>query len=248
MHVLEVQQLTVAFGGLTVLSDIEFSVPEGERLVLFGPNGAGKTTLFNTISGFVTPRNGAIRLFGGDIATRSVSQRVGLGLGRTFQITTLFPELTVLESAMLALQAQRPSRFGMFKPLLGYEACLTDAMVMLERWGIAHRASTLTRQLSYGEQRQVELVLAMARRPKVLLLDEPAAGLSIAETEVVETMIEQMPRDITILLIEHDIDMAMRLADRVLVLQNGRHVTSGTPQEVHSNPAVAKIYFGEQNG
>ncbi|GMO93314.1 ABC transporter ATP-binding protein [Bradyrhizobium sp. TM239] len=248
MNVLEVRNLTVTFGGIAVLSDLSLAVAKGERLVLFGPNGAGKTTLFNAISGAITPAGGSISVFGCDVASMSISRRVGLGLGRTFQITTLFPDLTVLESTMLALQAGARSRFGMFKPLLAYESCRDEAMEMLNQWGVGGRAASLTKQLSYGEQRQVELVLALARHPKLLLLDEPAAGLSIAETEIVERMISKMQRDVTILLIEHDIDLAMRLADRVTVLQNGRHVKSGSPTEIHSDPEIAKIYFGDQHG
>lgn len=248
MNALDIRNLTVAFGGLTVIRDLSFSVASGERLVLFGPNGAGKTTLFNAISGLVARYQGTIQVFGADIGTESVSKRARLGLGRTFQITTLFPDLTVLESAMLALQAAERSRFGMFRPLLSYENCRDSAMDLLGAWGLAGRVHSQTKVLSYGEQRQVELVLALARQPKLLLLDEPAAGLSIAETEIVENMIEKIKRDVTILMIEHDIEMAMRVADRVLVLQNGVYVTSGSPAEVHADPEVVKIYFGDQHG
>jgi branched-chain amino acid transport system ATP-binding protein len=248
MNALDVRNLTVAFGGPTVIRDLSFSVRPGERLVLFGPNGAGKTTLFNVISGLVTRFQGSIAMFGTDVGARNVSKRVALGLGRTFQITTLFPDLTVLESTILALQAGESSRFAMFRPLLSYEGCRDQAMELLSAWGIAGRAQSFTRVLSYGEQRQVELVLALARRPRLLLLDEPAAGLSVSETEIVEEMIEKMERDVTLLMVEHDIEMAMRVADRVLVMQNGAYVTSGTPAEVHADPEVAKIYFGEQHG
>jgi branched-chain amino acid transport system ATP-binding protein len=246
MTALAVHDLSIAFGGLSVISSLSFSVREGERLVLFGPNGAGKTTLFNAISGFCKPARGSIDLFGRDVTALDVAERVGLGLGRTFQVTTLFPELSVLESTMLALQAGAPSRFAMFRSLMSYSDFRAEAMQLLADWGIQGRENILTKNLSYGEQRQVEIVLALARKPKLLLLDEPAAGMSIAETEIIEAMIKGMSRDVTVLLIEHDVEMAMRLADRMIVLHNGRFVASGTPQEIHSDPEIAKIYFGEQ--
>jgi branched-chain amino acid transport system ATP-binding protein len=246
MTALAVRDLSAAFGGLSVISDLSFSVDEGERLVLFGPNGAGKTTLFNAISGFCKSTRGSIELFGKDVTDLGVADRVGLGLGRTFQVTTLFPELSVLESTMLALQASTPSRFAMFRPMMSYSAFRAEAIRLLADWGIRDRENVLTKNLSYGEQRQIEIVLALARKPRLLLLDEPAAGMSIAETEIIETMIKEMSRDVTVLLIEHDVEMAMRLADRMIVLHNGRFVASGSPQEIHSDPEIAKIYFGEQ--
>lgn len=248
MIALDVRNLKVAFGGLEVIRDLSFTVEAGERLVIFGPNGAGKTTLFNVISGIVPRFQGTILMTGIDIAALGVSERVHRGLGRTFQLTTLFPDLTVIESAMLALKAADASRFNMFKPLAAYRERRDQAMQLLSDWGLADRAMAVTKVLSYGEQRQVELVLALARNPKLLLLDEPAAGLSLAETEIVETMIGRMDRRVTVLMIEHDIEMAMRVADRILVLQNGTYVTSGIPSEVHADPEVARIYFGDRHG
>ena len=244
MSALDIRNLTLRFGGLKAIDDLSFSVPVGERLVIFGPNGAGKTTLFNVITGLFAPTEGSVRMFGTDLAGHDVAGRVAMGLGRTFQISTLFPRLTVLESAMLAIQAGRPGRFNMFRPLASSKAIRSRALGLLDEWGVADKANTFTMNLSYGEQRQVELVLALAREPRLLLLDEPAAGLSVAETARVEAMVASFPRDITVVLIEHDVDMALRLADRVLVLQQGALATSGTPDEIRNDPMVAEIYFG----
>ncbi len=248
MNALDIRNLTLRFGGLKAIDQLSFSVPMGERLVIFGPNGAGKTTLFNVITGLFAPTEGTLRMFGQDLSNLSVSQRVAMGLGRTFQITTLFPRLTVLESAMLAIQAGEPGRFNMFRPLVSSRGIRSRALALLDEWGVAAQANTFTNSLSYGEQRQVELVLALARKPRLLLLDEPAAGLSVAETAKVEGMVARFPREITVMLIEHDVEMALRLADRVLVLQQGALATSGTPDEIRNDPMVAEIYFGAEHG
>jgi len=241
---LTVEGLTKDFGGLRVIDDLSFVVEAGERLVLFGPNGAGKTTLFNVITGLLTPSRGRITLFDRALQGLSVRERVGLGLGRTFQITTLFPRMTVLESAMLAVQADQPQRFAVHRSMISYDATRRRALGLLDEWGVAENAQIETRWLSYGEQRQVELVLALARRPRLLLLDEPAAGLSPTETLAVEGMIQRLPRDVTFILVEHDVDMALRLADRVMVLHQGRLVTEGSPDLIRNDPQVAEIYFG----
>ncbi|MBK7813692.1 MAG: ABC transporter ATP-binding protein [Rhodocyclaceae bacterium] len=245
---LAVDHLVVRFGGLDVIDDLSFSVRAGERLVIFGPNGAGKTTLFNVITGQLHPTAGRVSLFGQDITAVSVARRVDLGLGRTFQIATLFPRLTVLESAMLAVQAGAPHRFVMHRAVHSYAGTRRRALELLEAWDLAPRADIETRRLAYGEQRRIELVLALARRPRLLLLDEPAAGLSAEETAAVVAMIREMPRDVTIMLIEHDVDMALQLADRVLVLQHGRLLADGDPTSIRHDPQVAEVYFGAGRG
>lgn len=247
MSALDVRHLTLNFGGLKALNDLSFSVDQGERLVIFGPNGAGKTTLFNVITGLFAPTRGSLQLFGTELGNLGVERRVAMGIGRTFQITTLFPRLSVLESAMLAIQAGEPTKFNMIRPLMSYQAIRRRALDLLEQWDVADKAAIETKSLSYGEQRQIELVLALARKPRLLLLDEPAAGLSVAETNRVEAMIELFPRDMTVMLIEHDVDMALRIADRVLVLQQGALATSGTPDEIRNDPMVAQIYFGAEH-
>ena len=248
MTALVVDHLVVRFGGLDVIDDLSFSVRAGERLVIFGPNGAGKTTLFNVITGQLHPTAGRVSLFGQDITAVSVARRVDLGLGRTFQIATLFPRLTVLESAMLAVQAGAPHRFVMHRAVHSYAGTRRRALELLEAWDLAPRADIETRRLAYGEQRRIELVLALARRPRLLLLDEPAAGLSAEETAAVVAMIREMPRDVTIMLIEHDVDMALQLADRVLVLQHGRLLADGDPTSIRHDPQVAEVYFGAGRG
>ncbi len=244
MTALEVTGLSLQFGGLCALDDLSMAVEAGERLVILGPNGAGKTTLFNVISGMQRPTRGRIALFGQDVTGTSVARRVGLGLGRTFQIATLFPRLTVLESAMLAVQAGEPHRFVMHRAMGAYAGTRRRAIELLAAWQLDAKADQETRHLSYGEQRRVELVLALARRPRLLLLDEPAAGLSGEETAAVEAMVRQLSRDVTVMLIEHDVDMALRLADRVIVLQQGRLLASGEPEDIRRDPRVAEIYFG----
>ena len=277
MTALAVDHLVVRFGGLDVIDDLSFSVRAGERLVIFGPNGAGKTTLFNVITGQLHPTAGRVSLFGQDITAVSVAGRgalgarralhlpapfprrtgrergaragpVDLGLDRTFQIATLFPRLTVLESAMLAVQAGAPHRFVMHRAVHSYAGTRRRALELLEAWDLAPRADIETRRLAYGEQRRIELVLALARRPRLLLLDEPAAGLSAEETAAVVAMIREMPRDVTIMLIEHDVDMALQLADRVLVLQHGRLLADGDPTSIRHDPQVAEVYFGAGRG
>jgi branched-chain amino acid transport system ATP-binding protein len=244
MTALTVDRLTHDFGGLRALDAITLAIESGERRVILGPNGAGKTTLFNLITGLLAPLAGTIRLFDHDITTLAPYRRARLGLGRTFQITTLFPRLTVLESVLLAAQGAHSTRFS-FLPSAKVDRHLRpQAEHLLTEWGLADRHDVPTRELSYGEQRQVELLLALAGRPRALLLDEPTAGLSAGETAAVVTMIERFPREVTVLLIEHDMDVALALADRVTVLHQGRVLAEGTRDEVQRDSRVAEIYLG----
>ena len=244
MTALEVDELSHSFGGLAALADVSLAVAPGERLAIIGPNGAGKTTLFNIVTGILRPSAGRIRLFGRDVTRLPTHRRAQLGLARTFQISTLFPRLTVLDSVLLAVQGLDPARFALHRRRASYGHLLERAELLLADWGLADRARQVTRQLSYGEQRQVELILALAGAPKVLLLDEPTAGLSPAETASVAAMIRRFSRDTTILLIEHDMDVALDLVDRVAVLVQGRVLAEGSKDEIRSNPKVAAIYFG----
>jgi len=244
MTALEVERLSHSFGGLAALRDVNLAVAPGERLAIIGPNGAGKTTLFNIVTGVFRPSSGRIRLLGQDVTRLPPHRRAQLGLARTFQITTLFPKLTVLESVLLAVQGLDPVRFALHRPREHYRHLLERAQSLLAEWGLADRRHAVTGQLSYGEQRQVELILALAGDPKVLLLDEPTAGLSPAETASVAQMVRRFSRDTTILLIEHDMDVALELVDRVTVLFQGRVLAEGSKDEIRSNPDVAAIYFG----
>jgi branched-chain amino acid transport system ATP-binding protein len=244
MIALRVEGLTHLFGGLRALDGVTVQVDVGERRVILGPNGAGKTTLFNLITGLFSPRAGVIRLFEHDLTALPPYRRSRLGLGRTFQITTLFPRLTVLESVLLAVQGADRARFTLVRPRTAYRHLWEQAEQLLAAWGLADQRETPTRELSYGAQRQVELVLALAGRPRVLLLDEPTAGLSAAETAAVVAMIERFPRDVTVLLIEHDMDVALALAERITVLHQGRVLAEGTRDEMRADLRVKEIYLG----
>ena len=244
MTALGVERLRLDFGGLRAVDDVSLAVDVGERRVILGPNGAGKTTLFNLITGLLAPLSGAIRLFADDITALAPYRRVRLGLGRTFQITTLFPRLTVLDSVLLAVQGADSARFSLLRPRDTYRHLGRRADDLLTEWDLEHRRHATTRELSYGEQRQIELLLALAGRPRVLLLDEPTAGLSAAETADVVAMIERFPREMTVLLIEHDMDVALALADRITVMHEGRVLAEGTRDEIHADPRVTQIYLG----
>jgi branched-chain amino acid transport system ATP-binding protein len=241
---LTVETLSHDFGGLRALDAVGFAVAEGERLGILGPNGAGKTTLFNLITGLLRPTAGRITLFGRDVTRLAPHRRARLGLGRTFQVTTLFPRLTVLDSVLLAVQGADRARFTLHRPRAAFRRLFARAERLLETWSLAGRRDVPTRELSYGEQRQLELILALAAGPRVLLLDEPTAGLSPAETVAVAGMIRRFPRDVTILLIEHDMDVALELSERLIVLHYGRIVAAGPRDEIKRDPGVAEIYLG----
>ena len=247
MIALGMNRLTYDFGGLRAVDDVTLAVGGGERRVILGPNGAGKTTLFNLVTGLLSPVAGTIQLFGDDVTTLSPYRRARLGLGRTFQINTLFPRLTVLESVLLAVQGADAARFSLWRPRSVYRHLEQRAQDLLAEWNLADRRDVPTRELSYGEQRQVELLLALAGRPRVLLLDEPTAGLSAVETAAVVGMIQRFPRDVTVLLIEHDMDVALTLAERVTVMHQGRVLADGTRDEVRADARVTEIYLGSDD-
>ena len=244
MSAIAVEALSHDFGGVRALDGVSFDVPEGERLVILGPNGAGKTTLFNLVTGIYTPTAGRITLFGRDVTRLAPHRRARLGLGRTFQVTTLFPRLTVLESVLLAVQGADGARFTLHRRLTRFPRLFARAERLLDEWSLTGRGDVPTRELSYGEQRQLEMLLALAAEPRVLLLDEPTAGLSPAETASVAARIKRFPRDVTILLIEHDMDVALELAERVIVLHFGRVIAAGPRDEIKRDPRVAEIYLG----
>lgn len=246
MNPLVVEGLTKRFGGLLALSGVNLSVEPGERRAIIGPNGAGKTTFFNLITGTLPCSSGRIFLFGRDVTDMPTYHRVRLGLARTFQITTLFPNLSVLDNVLLAVQALDPAQFVLHRSRSAYSRLFTRAHALLEQWGLAEQASMLVRTLSYGQQRQVELLLALAGLPKLLLLDEPTAGLSPAETNTVSSMIKALSRDMAILVIEHDMDVAFELADRITVLHQGRVLAEGISEDIRKNSEVARIYLGVQ--
>ncbi len=246
MTALAVENVFKAFGGVTALAGVSLEISEGERRVLLGPNGAGKTTLFHTISGNVMPSAGRIALFGHDITRLRPDRRARLGLARTFQVTNLFPRLTVLDSVLLALDGAAGRGLQLYQPASRARSARDEAHRLLEQWGLTGTARRIVRNLSYGEQRQLELVLALAGEPKLLLLDEPTAGLSPAETGRVVEMVQQLPRDMTILMIEHDMDVAFELADRIAVMHQGRLIAEGDEAAIRANKQVTEIYLGAE--
>ena len=220
------------------------SLRPGERRALIGPNGAGKTTLFNLISGTLPVSGGAISLFGQDVTRAPAHRRAALGLARTFQITNLFPDLTVRENCLLAVQALSPVKFSMFRPLSAYGALRARAHATLEAVGLDAVADARVNVLSHGEQRQLEIALALAGRPRVLLLDEPTAGLSPAESRLMAQLIAGLDPAITVLMIEHDMDIALELSPQVTVLHYGRVIADGSREEIRADPQVREIYLG----
>ena len=226
------------------MEGVTLSVQAGERRALIGPNGAGKTTLFNLISGTLPLSGGAISLFGQDVTRAPAHRRAALGLARTFQITNLFPDLTVLENCLLAVQALSPVKFSMLRPVSAYGHLRERARAMLEAVGLEAVAAARVNVLSHGEQRQLEIALALAGRPRVLLLDEPTAGLSPAESRLMAALLARLDPAITVLMIEHDMDIALELSPTVTVLHYGRVIADGSRDEIRADPQVREIYLG----
>jgi branched-chain amino acid transport system ATP-binding protein len=241
---IQVGALSKEFGGLRAVDGVTLGVGAGERRALIGPNGAGKTTLFHCIAGTLRPSSGTVRLFGRDVTRLAEHRRTALGMSRTFQISNVFAELTAAENLTLALLGTDRRKWILHRPVAAFAALERRSLEGLERVGLAQRAHRPVRELSYGERRQLELALALNAAPRVLLLDEPCAGLSPAERQRISQMIASLPRAITLVMIEHDMDVALGLADRVTVLHRGRVILEGTPAEVQANPEVREVYFG----
>jgi len=241
---IQVGGLSKDFGGLRAVDGVTLGIGAGERRVLIGPNGAGKTTLFHCIAGTLWPSSGSVSLFGREITRLAEASRTALGLSRTFQISNVFADLRVIENMTLALLGTDRRKWIMHRPIGAFAAVRVQAIEGLARVGLDHRADSPARLLSYGERRQLELALALKSNPRVLLLDEPCAGLSPSERQRISQMIAALPRSITLVMIEHDMDVALGLADRVTVLHRGRVILEGTPDEVQANPEVREVYFG----
>ncbi len=243
--ILQLTSVVMQFGALRAVDVNAMSVAVGERRAVIGPNGAGKTTLFNTITGVLPPTSGKIIFDGHDVTRQAPHRRAKLGIARTFQITNLFPTLSVADNMKLALRGLKARKFSMF----GSSALDTQERNTAERaLGLARlteRQSTIVRDMSYGEQRQLELALALASTPRLLLLDEPAAGLSPAERSMVAEIVRGLPRDITVVLIEHDMDLALGLVDYVTCMYEGRVLVEATPADIRSNTAVQDVYLGK---
>ena len=243
---LRIEKVRKNFGGLWAVDNINLDIDSGERRALIGPNGAGKTTLFNLISGMLTPSSGRVFIFGKDVTDLPPHKRVALGLGRTFQITNLFSKLTVMENLLLSLKSIDRTGQMFLKPLTSYRHLYSRAESIMDQSGMLEKRDMAVRHLSYGEQRLVEVLMALAQNPKLLLLDEFSSGLSLEETNSMTTMLKSLPRDITLLLIEHDMDVAFELAERFTVLHLGQIFAEGDRDEIKKNPQVQEIYFGEE--
>jgi branched-chain amino acid transport system ATP-binding protein len=239
---IEIRELRRAFGGVVALDGVSLKISEGERRAVIGPNGAGKTTLINLLAGEVVPTGGAVRFAGRDITRLRSWQRARLGLAHVYQRTELFSPLSARENATLAVAARRgPYRVFRAPPRSEY----ADADAMLERVGLAGRETVAVHALSHGERRQLELAVALAQNPRVLLLDEPTAGMSPVETVRITELIAALDRALTILIVEHDMDVVFRLADRVTVLHEGRVIADGTAAEVRGDVRVHDVYLGK---
>lgn len=244
MEALRVEGLTKRFGGVQALEEISFSVEQGERLAIIGPNGAGKTTLFNVINGQFPASAGRIFFFGQEITTMPTHDRTSLGLARTFQLTSLFLNLTVLDNIMLALHGTKPSRFQMFRSVHSYQPVLDRADELLGILELREMKDLPVKTLSYGEQRKMEIALSLASDPKMLLLDEPGNGLTTAESAVLIKMIRDFASDLTLLIVAHDMDLVFSVADRIIVLHYGRMIAEGNREVIQADPDVKEIYLG----
>jgi len=244
MDALKVNNVDKNFGGIKALHKLSLTVQEGERRAIIGPNGAGKTTLFNVISGMLKPSSGQIFLFGQDITHYPTHLRAALGLARTFQITNLFGNLSVLEDTILGIQGLLRMKYVFYRRTYSFKTLISHAGFLLREWGLWEKREFLVRNLSHGEQRQLEIILALASQPKVLLLDEPTQGLSMAETTLVISMMERLDRSTTVLFIEHDMDVAFKMADTISVLHYGQILSEGKESDIRGNPKVAEVYLG----
>jgi branched-chain amino acid transport system ATP-binding protein len=244
MSALTVKNLCKAFGGLHVTSSVNLNVEPGERRLIIGPNGAGKTTLFNLITGEIAPDSGSIQLFGHEITKVPSRRRPHLGMARTYQIITLFPQDTIVHNVSLALLGLSPLRWNPFIDMTRQGHIVEDARAALARVGLADIAERPLSQTSYGERRRVEIAMALAQNPKVLLLDEPFAGLSIDERRDVQQCLMAIPRDVTMVMIEHNMDVALEFAEHITLLHFGEVIVEGNRAEVVADPRTREVYLG----
>ncbi|MBC7415453.1 MAG: ABC transporter ATP-binding protein [Herminiimonas sp.] len=240
--------LSRAWGAFKANSDISLSFAPGARHALIGPNGAGKTTFINLLTGGLAPTSGQVFFGDEDITQLAQHQRVKRGITRTFQINTLFPGLTVLQSVLLAIGERRDLQSNWYQTVVQRTDEIEEAMALLARLKLAPDADRITRNLPYGKQRLVEIALALATRPRILLLDEPAAGIPSAESMELFEVIAELPRDVAIVFIEHDMGLVFRFAERITVLVGGKVLTEGTPAEIAADPRVKEVYLGESHG
>jgi branched-chain amino acid transport system ATP-binding protein len=243
---LAVRGLSKRFGGLVATDLVDLDVGEGETLAVIGPNGAGKTTLIGQLSGDIVPDAGTMRFGGEDITTLSAPARSQRGLARSFQITSIFKEFTALDNVALAVQAHAGHSFRFWSPARTERGLRDPALAVLDQVGLGARTAVLAGTLAHGEQRQLEIAMALASRPRLLLLDEPVAGMGIDESQRMVRLLRALRRQHTIVLVEHDMDVVFALADRISVMVYGRVIASGAPETIRANPEVRRAYLGEE--
>ncbi|MDE1180077.1 ABC transporter ATP-binding protein [Paraburkholderia sp.] len=246
MSLLQVDGLVKRYGNFTATDHFSVSVEPGEIHAVIGPNGAGKSTLIGQLAGELIPDNGKIYFAGDDITRLSVEKRARLGLARSYQITSVLPEYTALENVLLAVNAQRGSRFGCWTRLAARHDVLDEALALLEQTGLAGHADACVAEMAHGEHRQLELAMALATHPRLLLLDEPMAGMSQTETVQMTAQLQALKGSHAMLLVEHDMDAVFALADRITVLVYGKALITGSPDEIRANPAVRAAYLGDE--
>ncbi len=243
--VLQTKQLCKKFGGLTATDHVDFTLLEGARHALIGPNGAGKTTFVNQLSGVLLPTSGTVTMNGVDVTGWSVRQRARAGLGRTFQINQLFMDFTPLETIVLAITEREGTGWGVFRPVGSRSEYVDEAVELLKQLNLSDVIHARVGSLPYGKQRLLEIATAVACKPKVLLLDEPAAGVPEGERDQILDVVAALPASVALVLIEHDMDLVFRFAKRISVLVNGALFTEGTPEEIARDPRVKQVYLGE---
>jgi len=244
MEALRVEKLTKAFGGIYSLQDVSFAVEAGERLAIIGPNGAGKSTLFNVLAGQLPATRGQVFMFGQEITAAPAHRCARLGMARSFQVSNLFFNLTILDNALLAIQGLRAHPFQMFRPIEVYADMFAKAHQLLSTTGLWEKRDELVRNMSHGEQRNLEIILSLASKPKVLLLDEPTAGLTEAESANIFNIVNDLATDTTTLFVAHDIDLVLSIAHRIIVLHYGMIIAEGRPEEIEADPKVKEVYMG----
>jgi branched-chain amino acid transport system ATP-binding protein len=246
MKALRIENVSKNFGGLQVLSNISIEIEEGTRLAIIGPNGAGKTTLINVISGVLKPSTGKILLFEKDVTGISPFLRSRQGLSRTFQILSLFPNLTVFESLLLSVMPLRSNQLSLFRPIGTFKHLFDISQRLLKQVGLWEKREMTVSNLSHGEQKLVEMAMSLSQSPKLMLLDEPMAGLSPGETILISSAIRSLPSEVAMIIVEHNVDAALELAERVVVLNQGMILAEGSPEAVRKEPKVQEVYLGTE--